>query len=204
MAMLVLDTYAEASLIEERRARGIDLYDEVWDGVYVMSPLADGEHQGLVAGLTTVFQISVGWPGLGSVYPGVNISDREDDWTRNFRIPDVAVFLRDTTALNRGTHWVGGPDFAVEITSGDDRTRDKFPFYAAGGTRELLLVERDPWTLTLFRLRDGTLFPGGTSTLEAPEPLPSAVIPLTFRLIPGEARPRIEVCHHDGVQRWDV
>jgi hypothetical protein len=204
MAMLILDAYAAENLKEERRARGIDLFDEVWEGVYVMSPLADIEHQIIVSGLTGVFQAVIVWPGLGLALAGVNISDRVDDWTQNYRIPDVAVFLRDTAARDCGTHWVGGPDFAVEITSGDDRTRDKLPFYAAGGTRELLLVEREPWSLTLYRLRNGVLTPVGTSTLEAPEAIPSEVVPLSFRLAPGDPRPRIEVRHHDGAQRWAV
>lgn len=169
-----------------------------------MSPLADVEHQIIASGLTGVFQAVVVWPDVGLALAGVNISDREDDWTHNYRIPDVAVFLRGTTARNCGTHWVGGPDFAVEITSGDDRTRDKFPFYAAGGTRELLLVEREPWVLTMFRLHDGALTPSGTSTPEAPDELSSTVLPLTFRLVAGEPRPRIEVRHRERDERWNV
>ena len=35
--------------------------------------------------------------GLGEAFPGVNVSDRSDDWTQNYREPDVAVFLEGTT-----------------------------------------------------------------------------------------------------------
>ena len=44
MHAIVLDEREIASLIERRRETGRDRYDEVWDGVYVMAPLATNEH----------------------------------------------------------------------------------------------------------------------------------------------------------------
>jgi Uma2 family endonuclease len=198
MAMLVLDRSYEDRVRAERREHGIDKYDEVWDGVYVMSPLADDEHQDLVGEFDSLLRTIVARAGLGKVRPGVNVSDRDDDWKSNYRIPDVAVFLANTTAINRGTHWQGGPDFAIEITSAEDRTREKLPFYATVGVRELLLVDRSPWALELYGSREGRLALLGRSTLEQPTVLPSQVLPLTFRLTPAEPRPRIDVRHADG------
>ena len=40
MALMVLDPTAEKRLKAERQASGLDRYDEVWEGVYVMVPLA--------------------------------------------------------------------------------------------------------------------------------------------------------------------
>jgi hypothetical protein len=40
MALLSVNPVDLAHLIRERRESGGDRYDEVWDGVYVMSPLA--------------------------------------------------------------------------------------------------------------------------------------------------------------------
>ena len=54
-----------------------------------------------------------------------------------------------------GTFWYGGPDFAVEVISPFDRSRKKFEFYARVGVRELLLVNRKPWSLELYRLDRG-------------------------------------------------
>jgi Uma2 family endonuclease len=206
MAMLVLDRYAEERLKAERKASGADRYDEVWDGVYHMSPIAGDEHQEIVARLTGIFFNTIDMPGLGLVRPGVNVSDRADDWTSNYRVPDVAVFLAGTSARNRETHWLGGPDFGVEVISRGDDTRDKLPFYAAVGSRELLLIDRDPWALELYRPGGGGLALAGTSTVVGGESLPSAVLPLRFRLVAGEGggRPRIEVTHADGAQRWLV
>ena len=135
---------------------------------------------------------------------GANVSDREKDWTTNYRCPDVVVVLPGGAARDCRTHWFGGPDFCVEIASHGDRSRDKLDFYAAIGVRELLLVDRDPWGLELYRLADGRLDLVGRSNLSAAAVLASAVVPTSFRLVPGTARPRIEVTHHDGVQRWLV
>jgi Uma2 family endonuclease len=202
MAMLVLDRDFEKQIRAERAERGIDKYDEVWDGVYVMSPLADDEHQELVCELVTLLHTVVARAGLGKVRPGVNVSDRETEWTSDFRVPDVAVFVSGTAAINRGTHWQGGPDFAVEITSERDRSREKLAFYAKVGVRELLLVDRDPWALEMYRLQKGQLILIGRSTPEQSNALLSEVVPLSFRLIAAEQRPRIEVKHQDGLADW--
>ena len=204
MVAVVLDPRLQDELIAERRARGLDRYDEVWDGVYVMSPLANNEHQELVGGISHALRTVVNVANLGRAFPGCNVSDREDDWTENYRCPDAAVFLNGTTAEDRDTHWFGGPDFAVEIVSPHDRSREKFGFYASVATRELLIVDRYPWALELYRLQGGELRLVGRSTVERPEILASEVLPLSWRLIAGQRRPQIEVVHADGRQRWVI
>ena len=204
MVAMVTDPLLAEQLIAKRRETGADRYDEVWEDVYVMSPLANNEHQELVGQLTTVLEISVGWDGLGKVLPGANITDRRDDWTQNYRCPDVVVFLNDTQAENLNTHWYGGPDFAIEIISPHDRAREKREFYAKVGTRELLLVDRDPWALELYRLNEGQLVQVGQSTPEDSSLITSEVVPLSWKLIPGDLRPQIEIAHTDGKQQWVI
>ncbi len=138
------------------------------------------------------------------VYPGLNVSDRADDWTKNFRCPDVAVVLPGGIARDCDTYHLGGPDFVVEIISLHDRSRDKLSFYGRVNMRELLLIDRDPWALELYRLHDGELKLAGQSRLDQADVLPCTVLPLTSRLIPGDPRPRIEVRHTDCVQEWLV
>lgn len=198
MNLVVCDPQDAARLIAERRALGLDRFDEVWDGVYVMPPMPNDEHQQIVARLTAIFQDLIGWPGLGEVRPGVNVSDRLEDWTHNFRCPDVAVFLRGNPARNCGSHWVGGPDFGVEILSAGDRAREKFDFYASVGVRELLLIDRDPWALELYALKRKKLRPIGRTTLGETEPLASSVLPITFRLTKGPRRPIVRVSDPEG------
>ncbi len=178
--------------------------DEVWDGVYQLMPLWDNEHQAIRGKLTSLLDLRVFSGDRAAVRLGVNISDRDGDWTQNYRCPDIVVFLPNTQGINRSDYWLGGPDFAVEILSANDRAREKIPFYARVGTREVLLIDRDPWALELYRLREGRLERVGRSTLDAPEMLTSEVVPLRFRLVPGEDRPRIDVTHVDGVPSWQI
>ncbi|MBI3468692.1 MAG: Uma2 family endonuclease [Planctomycetes bacterium] len=204
MAVLVTDPQVEDSLLAERRATGADRYDEVWDGVYWMSPIPNNEHQEVAMRLGGVFLLLFNFGPRVKVVAGVNVTDQEEDWTHNYRIPDVAVFLEGTRAQNRGTHWLGGPDFGVEIESPKDRSREKFPFYAQVGVQELLLIERDPWALELYRLTGdaltlvGRVIPGDEAALE------STVLAVRFRLIPADPRPLIEVTRLDGSQQWLV
>ena len=202
MALMVLDPAAEARLKAERQASGADRYDEVWEGVYMMAPLANNEHQKLQGGLVAAITNAFGWATPELVLPGANVSDREDGWEHNYRCPDVVVVCAGGAARDCGTHWSGGPDFCVEITSPGDRSRDKIDFYSRIGVRELLVVDRDPWALELYRLDAGRLEPAGRSKPGAADVLTSEVVPVSFRLLPGTPRPRIEVVHHDGVQRW--
>lgn len=58
---------------------------------------------------------------------------------------------------------MGGPDLAVEIISEGEDPHAKFAFYAAVNTREVLVVERDPWAAELFTLLDGQLVSAGRS-----------------------------------------
>ena len=60
--------------------------------------------------------------GLGKVFPGVNLAASDEDWTHDYRAPDVVVFLASGTAENRDTYWRGAADFVIEITSPGDRT----------------------------------------------------------------------------------
>jgi Uma2 family endonuclease len=204
MVSLITDPQLEHDLIEQRRRSGADRYDEVWDGVYVMGPLADNEHQGLAMGISAALYAALEEAGLGTVYAGVNVSDRVDDWTQNYRCPDVAVFGRNTKAKNCTTHWCGGPDFVVEIASPHDRSREKLTFYACVGTREVLLVNRDPWGLELYRLQGADLQRAGRSTLDAPHILTSGVIPLAWQLRAGTVRPVIRITRTDRELGWSI
>jgi Uma2 family endonuclease len=204
MAALITDPEIQREMIARRRRLGQDHWDEVWDGVYVMAPAADIEHFEVSTDLLAVFVEVIRRPGLGRVMGGINVSDRKVGWKKNFRVPDVAVFLNGTAAEDCGRFWFGGPDFAVEIISPHDRTRKKIPFYEKVGTRELLIVDRRPWRLTLFRLSDGTLSEVGQSTIAAASNLSSQVLPLTFRLAGDADQPAIFIQHHDGVRSWTV
>jgi Uma2 family endonuclease len=204
MAVMVLDSYVEEQILAERIGKDGDQYDEVWEGVYVVTPLPNNDHQEIVGDLGSILQEVVRRAKLGQVFPGVNVSDHNRGWEKNYREPDVAVFLNDTKAINHGTHWQGAADFLVEIISPGERTRDKLPFYGGIGVVELLIIDRDPWTLELYRQDAGRLVLVGSSTLAAPDVLESRTVGLTFQLIPGEAKPQILVRHPVGGREWKI
>ncbi len=204
MTALIADRELQEEIIAQRQAAGADRWDEVWDGVYMLMPLPNDEHQRLVAQLTAVLILSVEWAHLGLVRPGVNVSDRIDDWKDNYRCPEVVIFLNGTAAENHDTFWFGGPDFAIEVVSPHDRSREKLDFYASVGTRELLLIDRNPWSLELFQLVDGKLTSVGRLTGTGLDLLRSEVVPLSFRLVGEDIRPHVEVAHHDGQQAWTL
>ena len=121
MSLVIQDELLAAQVRNERKSQGLDRYDEVWDGVYVVLPLADNEHQSLATQLAAAIIQRVDLIGLGETFVGANVTDRQDDWTKNFRVRDVLVFLKESKAEDCDTHWFGGPDFAIEITSPGDR-----------------------------------------------------------------------------------
>ncbi|MCH8042236.1 MAG: Uma2 family endonuclease [Planctomycetes bacterium] len=204
MATLITDPSLEERLRAERKVSGADRFDESWEGIYMMAPMPNDEHQQIVMRLGSILQEVIGWPGSGEVRPGVNLSAAEEDWKSDYRVPDIAVFLNDTAAINRGTHWQGAADFLVEVISTDDRTREKLPYYASLGVRELLLIDRDPWAVELYRLGEGGLEPVGVSRLDDNLVLRSEQVPLSFRLVVSDDRPVVEVSLVGGEKQWQV
>jgi Uma2 family endonuclease len=202
MAVVVFDRRVGKALIRERAAPKANHHDEVWNGVYIVSPDPDIEHFDVSGELIHVIKLALPDPKLVRVHGGGNITDREDDWTKNYRCPDLCVFFPDNPARHMGTHWIGGPDFAVEILSPNDRARKKFGFYAKVGVRELLLIGRKPWLLELYRLAYGELKLIGKSSPKSPDSLVSQVLPISFRLIAGNPRPDIEVTQTEDARQW--
>ncbi len=49
MALMVLEPAVEERLLAERRGCDGQQYDEVWEGIYVMAPLPNDEHQEIVS-----------------------------------------------------------------------------------------------------------------------------------------------------------
>jgi Uma2 family endonuclease len=204
MATVVMDRSVAAQLRHERAAAGLDRWDEVWEGTYMMAPLPNPEHQQIALRLGAIFEETVGWNEETMVLAGTNVSDREKGWQFNYRCPDVVVYLPKTRAKKYRTHWVGGPDFAVEIISEDDQTRDKIPFYSKLGTRELLVIDRDPWSVELLRLSAKKLKSVGVSSGKRGRVLQSRMLPLSFRLSSGQRRPAIEVVRSTDGKTWKV
>jgi Uma2 family endonuclease len=203
--MVIRDSDVCDALIRERKRKGLDLYDEVWDGVYVMPSMPTLEHQELVHSLGVISDTVVRRPGLGKVYPGANVSDRAASWKKNYRVLDLVIVLKDGRAVCRSTHVQGGPDFLVEIESPGDDTEEKVPFYGKIGVRELLIIHRDERTLRLLRLHGEELVLVKPTSLAGKDWLVSEVLPLAFRRMVRQGTPRTQVRRTDGkTGLWNV
>lgn len=203
MTMIVADALTEDELLATRRERGLDLYDEVWDGMYVMHALPNDEHQDIVATLLHALVETIQIAKLGKVRPGVNLASDPTNWKNDYRCPDVVVFLNDTSATCHGAFWTGGPDLAVEILSPRDQTPSKLDFYSKIGTRELLVIDRDPWQLEFYRHNGDDLQFVAAGKLGG-EAITSESLPISLQLVEGEERPQVIVRHSESGQEWMI
>ena len=202
--MLVLDRGTSRDLIRQRKKLGLDCYDEVWEGVYVMPSMASLDHQELVLELGGIYKEVVKAEG-GNVYPGANVSDRPKNWKKNYRIPDIVVLLKNSRAKKCDAFILGGPDFLTEIESPDEDSEAKIPFYSKIQVQELLIIHRDRRDLTLYQHDGQELVPVEPSVLDGERRLVSAVLPLAFRRVLVKGKPQSEIRRTDGVPgRWTV
>jgi Uma2 family endonuclease len=201
MSLLILDPAEAQSWLDAQSEETLRL-TECWEGVTVVSPIPNDDHQELVGLISSGFVYALHLAGIGKVRPGVNVSDRSEDWLYNYRCPDVVVYLPENPAINHGSFWEGGPDFLVEIMSPGEDPEAKLEFYDSVGVREVLVVDRYPWALELFRPKRGKLASVGRSELPESKVLKSRVLPFTFQLKPGKPRPTVEMIHTPTGQVW--
>ncbi len=205
MKLIVQDEMWADDLRERRLDSRACMFDEVWNGGYVITPVRDNQNQELAMGIAS--SLTLGMGGLEipqKVRLSCYITDTPEDQEYNYRCVDIGIFLTDCSAQLIDPCWFGGPDFGCEIVSPNEPLTERIEFHAKLGTRELLIVDRDPWQLELLRLADGKLQSVGISSLEKAYTLSSQVIPFTFQLTAGEERPAILVGHAESKQSWRV
>jgi len=121
------------SFLEERHRLGLDKKDELWEGVLHMVPPPSSAHvlvnNDLLLALDSIskrrgLRALIGDPGLFGT-------------EKNYRVPDLVIIQTDRIS-KRGFE---GAELVIEVLSPYDESRDKFPFYAKVGVREIWLVE---------------------------------------------------------------
>ena len=144
-----------------RKRTGVDRWDEVWDGVWYMTPAPTFEHQRMVDALIRFLGPLVESRMRGLVVSGINVLQHAEGW-KNYRIPDLTFVAtgREHILCEDGVR-AAGPDAVIEIRSPGDDTYEKLPFYAAIGTREVLVIDRDTKVTEIRRLVPGGLIPVG-------------------------------------------
>jgi Putative restriction endonuclease len=203
--LLILDQDLIREFIQERHDQGIDRYDEVWEGVYIVPPIATNRHQSLVLAFSVILFNVIVLEARGQVFPGANVSARRVGWKRRFRGPDVVVVLSGSRAVDCTTHWMGGPDFLIEVQTPGDQTEEKIPFYGEIGVQELLIVHRDTRDLRLYRHNGNELVQIKPADFQGGKWLLSKIVPLAFRRKVLRNGPSMEVQRTDGIAgNWTI
>jgi Uma2 family endonuclease len=134
--------------MDERRRLGLDRRDEVWDGVLHVPPEPTSDHQRVESALEAVLRPLAIARGL-ELFHQLSVLDPRDH-AKNYRTPDLLA-VAPAHVIRRGTE--GPVELAVEILAPDDESRDKLPFYAARGVKELWLLDVDTREPEVYVLR---------------------------------------------------
>ena len=138
--------------LEDRRRRGLDRFDEMWEGVLHIAPSPLYEHQRIVTALAVFLQPICQRHGRGELVLAINVFD-EASAQENYRIPDFSFVAKGREQiLSRDGIRGGGPDAVIEVRSPYDETYDKFPFFARLGVREVIVIHRDTKQPEIYRL----------------------------------------------------
>ena len=127
-------------LLEERRARGADRWDEMWEGVLHMPPPPSSGHQGFVTRLGGFLDSECERRSLGTVLTQAGLYD-EEQLDSDYRVPDVVFVAKAKLRLIQDRGVVGAADVVIEVRSKDDETYEKFPFFARLGVRQVIVID---------------------------------------------------------------
>ena len=138
--------------LAERRSKGLDRWDEMWEGVLHMTPAPSVEHQRIVSALLEFLRPLLRAARRGELVPGINVF-RDAATRSDYRIPDLTFVASGRDHILHADGVRGeGPDAVIEIRSPDDETFEKLPFYAAIGVSEVIVCDRDSRRSRIFRL----------------------------------------------------
>jgi hypothetical protein len=141
-------------VVERRKQIGIDIWDEMWEGVLHMPPSPNLIHQEFQAELLIWLKRFWAKPYGNKVHLQINVASI-GGWPNNYRIPDLVLLTPDCFDINRIDYLEGAPSVVVEIRSPGDETMEKLPFYAQIGVPEVWVVDRDTKQPKLFCLYSG-------------------------------------------------
>ncbi|MEX2661069.1 MAG: Uma2 family endonuclease [Vicinamibacterales bacterium] len=138
--------------LADRRAKGLDRRDEMWEGVLHMTPAPSLEHQRMLDELIEFLRPSLRRAGRGGLFSGITVF-RDRGAEHDYRIPDLTFVTAGREHVLQPDGIRGeGPDAVIEIRSPDDETYEKLPFYAALGIPEVVVCDRDTKAPEIFRL----------------------------------------------------
>ncbi len=133
-----------ARLLELRKERGQDGFDEVWEGEYHVAAAAHSFH-GIVADeLRAALRSPAKRAGLRGSEP-FNLGTSTD-----YRVPDGGFFRSVPNDV-----WVATAAIVIEVVSPDDQTFDKFDFYRNHRVEEIIVADPAARSVRFFSTTDG-------------------------------------------------
>jgi len=136
--------------VDERVRRGLDRFDELWQGVLHMVPPPRLIHQRMGSKLLAFLEPLLRTSGIDVLYETGVFRPGSDG--KDYRIPDLVFFSSDDTALMKDRGLEGAPLAVLEMRSPDDETYDKFPFWADIGVKEVIVIDPENRALEIYRL----------------------------------------------------
>lgn len=144
--------------LDRRRALGLDLYDEVWEGTYVVNPAPRFAHANLDSQLSNLLR------PLAMAHDLIESGPFNLGVEGDFRVPDRGVHRGNPSGI-----WLDTAAIVVEIVSPHDATWDKFDFYAERQVDEILIVDIDSRNVQWFALTaDGFTEFAASTVLDIP------------------------------------
>jgi Uma2 family endonuclease len=139
-------------VLEERKQRGADRWDEMWDGILHMPPMPIRDHQDFQDDLRDWLKQFWARPRRYRVHRDVNVASI-GGWPDNYRIPDLILLTPDRFHIDHNVYFEGAPTVTIEIRSPGDEAYEKLEFYGVLGVPEVWIIHRDTRVLELFTLR---------------------------------------------------
>jgi Uma2 family endonuclease len=185
--MRVVMLEAPEELLAERRRKGLDRWDEVWEGVLHVVPAPSPSHQRVEGRLYRILAPIAESKGLEAL---TNTEVHKPGATKKtYWVPDISI-TSPSRVDDRGIQ--GGCEFLVEVLSPDDETHEKIPFYGEIGVQELLVVNPDTREHQLYVLSGKKLLPLSTDPSGS---VRSSVLGVSFAVVPG---PKLRVSWSGG------
>ena len=142
------------SWLDQRRALGLDRYDEVWEGEYHVAPDAHGRHGDVQGQLFILLDPRARAAGLWGSGPR-NLGGPND-----FRVPDASYARERSNEV-----WNPTAAIVVEILSPGDESYAKLGFYHRLGVEEILIVDPLRHAVEWYRRGQEGFERSGASTL---------------------------------------
>jgi len=143
--------------LDEHRASEVSQWDEMWNGELHMAAMPNRFHQRLVRQLQNYLDDHWGKATGSEIEQEVNLTtiEDEDNWTHNYRIPDLVILDPCRFHIDKIEYMAGAPLVCVEIRSPGDESYDKLEFYAGLGVPEVWIIHRDTKEPEIYKLAEG-------------------------------------------------